>query len=49
MQMTPPLWQKVKGTKEPLDENEKESEKPCLELNIKETKITALGPTLHGK
>ena len=22
MQMTPPLWQKVKGTKEPLDENE---------------------------
>ena len=24
MQMTPPLWQKVKRTKEPLDENERE-------------------------
>ena len=23
MQMTPPLWQKVKGTKEPLDESER--------------------------
>ena len=23
MQMTPPLWQKVKGTREPLDEGEK--------------------------
>ena len=23
MQMTPPLWQKVKKTKEPLDENER--------------------------
>ena len=22
-QMTPPLWQKVKGTKEPLDESER--------------------------
>ena len=24
MQMTPPLWQKVKGTKKPLDESERE-------------------------
>ena len=24
-------------------------ENPCLEPNIKETKITASGPTLHGK
>ena len=24
MQMTPPLWQKVRGTKEPLDESERE-------------------------
>ena len=24
MQMTPPLWQKVKSTKEPLDESERE-------------------------
>ena len=23
MQMTPPLWQKVKGTQEPLDESER--------------------------
>ena len=23
MQMTPPLWQKVRGAKEPLDENER--------------------------
>ena len=23
MQMTPPLWQKLRGTKEPLDENER--------------------------
>ena len=23
MQMTPPLWQKVKGTREPLDEGER--------------------------
>ena len=23
MQMTPPLWQKVRGTKEPLDESER--------------------------
>ena len=23
MQMTPPLWQKVKGTKKPLDESER--------------------------
>ena len=24
MQMTPPLWQKQRGTKEPLDESERE-------------------------
>ena len=23
MQMTPPLWQKVRGTEEPIDESEK--------------------------
>ena len=27
MQTTPPLWQKVKGTEEPLDEGEKKREK----------------------
>ena len=40
MQMTPPLWQKVKKNKEPLDESEKVS----LKLNIQETKIMASVP-----
>ena len=44
MQMTPPLWQKVKRTKEPLDESEEESEKVGLKLNIQKTKIIASGP-----
>ena len=43
MQMTPPLWQKVKRTKEPLDESE-ESEKAGLKLNIQKTKIIASSP-----
>ena len=34
MQMTPPLWQKMK----------EESEKVGLKLNIQKTKITASGP-----
>ena len=38
--MTPPLWQKVKRTKEPLDE----SEKAGLKLSIQKTKIMASGP-----
>ena len=42
--MTPPLWQKVKRTKKPLDESERESEKVGLKLNIQKTKITASGP-----
>ena len=42
--MTPPLWQKVKRTKEPLDESEEESEKVGLKLNIQKTKIIASGP-----
>ena len=42
MQVTPPLWQKVKGTKEPLDEAVKEeSEKIGSKLNIQKTKIMA--------
>ena len=40
MQMTPPLGQKVKRTKEPLEE----SEKAGLKLNIQKTKIMASGP-----
>ena len=44
MQMTPPLWQKVRGTKKPLDEVKKESENIGLKLNIQKTKIMASGP-----
>ena len=39
--MTPSLWQKVKRTKEPLDESE--SEKAGLKLKIQKTKIMASG------
>ena len=42
--MTPPLWQKMKRTKEPLDESKRESEKAGLKLNIQKTKIMASGP-----
>ena len=33
-----------KGTKEPLDESERESEKVSLKLSIQKTKIMASGP-----
>ena len=40
MQMTPPLYGRMqRGTKEPLDEGERESEKAGLKLNIQKTKI----------
>ena len=42
--MTPPLRQKVKRTKKPLDESEKETEQVGLKLNIQKTKIMASGP-----
>ena len=42
--MTPPLWQKVRGTKEPLDEVKEETEKVGLKLNIWKTKIVTSGP-----
>ena len=44
MQMTPPLRQKWRGTKEPLGESEDESEKVGLKFNIQKTKIMASGP-----
>ena len=44
MQMTPPLWQKWRGTKELLDESEEESEKVGLKLNIQKMKIMASSP-----
>ena len=37
------LMQKWRGTKEPLDEGEKESEKADLKLNIQKIKIMASG------
>ena len=45
MQMTPPLWQKVKKKlKSLLMKVKEESEKVGLKLNIQKTKITASGP-----
>ena len=41
MQMTPPLWQKVKNF---LMKVKEESEKFGLKLNIQKTKIKASGP-----
>ena len=42
--MTSPLWQKVKRTKEALDEEKEEGEKVDLKLNIQKTKTMASGP-----
>ena len=36
MQMTPPLWQKVKRTKEPLDESERRDWKCWLKAQRSE-------------
>ena len=51
--MTPPLWQKTKKNKEPLDESERGSEKVGLKLNIQKTKIMVSGPItswqIYGK
>ena len=44
MQMIPPLWQKAKRNKEPLDEVKEKSGKVGLKLNIQKTKIMASGP-----
>ena len=44
MQMTPPLWQKVKRNEKALDEVKEESEKAGSKLNIQKTKIMASGP-----
>ena len=42
--MTPPLWQKTKRTKKPLDESERGGRKVALKLNIQKTKTMAFGP-----
>ena len=39
MQMTSPLWQKVKRNKKPLMKVKEESEKVGLKLNVQKTKI----------
>ena len=43
-QMTPPLWQKVKRTKEPLDEGES-----WLKIQYSKNRSQYLVPSLHGK
>ena len=42
--MTPPLWQKRRRTKEPLNESERGEERFGLKLNIQKTKIMASVP-----
>ena len=42
--MTPPLWLKVKRTKEPLDENERGEWESWFKAQHSETKIMASGP-----
>ena len=44
MQVTPPLWQKVKRSLSLLIKVKEESEKVGLRLNIQKTKIMASGP-----
>ena len=44
MQITPPLWQKVRRKKSLLMKVKEESEKIDLKLNIQKTKIMASGP-----
>ena len=44
MQVTPPLWQKVKGLQSLLMKLKEESEKVGLKLNIQKTKIIASCP-----
>ena len=50
MQMTPPLWQKVKKTKEPLDESERREWKSWLKTqHSKKLRSWHPVPSLHGK
>ena len=44
IQMTPPLWQKVKGNKSLLMKVKEESESVGFKLNIQKMKIMASGP-----
>ena len=49
MQMTPPLWQKVKELKSLLMKVKVESEKVGLKLNIQKMKVMASGPITSWK
>ena len=49
MQMTPPLWQKQRRTKNFLMKVKEESEKIGLKLNIQKTKIMASDSITYGK
>ena len=42
--MTPPLWLKARGTKEPLDESERRERKSWLKTQHSKTKIMASSP-----
>ena len=42
--VTPPLWQKVKKNKKPLDESERGEWKVGFKLNTQKTKIMESGP-----
>ena len=44
MQMTPPLWQKARGTNSLSMKMKEESEKAGLKLNFQKAKIMALSP-----
>ena len=44
MQMTAPLWQKGRGTNEPLDKVKEDTGKAGLKFNITKTNIMASGP-----
>ena len=46
MQMIPPLWQKVKRNKEPLDESERGEWKTWLKSQHSKTKIISSGPII---
>ena len=47
--MTPPYRRKWRGTEEPLDESERESEKAGLKLTIQKTKVMASSPITSWK
>ena len=49
MQITPPLWQKARGAKEPLDESERRKWESWLKTQHSENRSWDPVPSLHGK